>query len=439
MNALASAVENRSEKDRNIENIVVKKVLMRVLPLLMLGYFISFMDRVNIGFAAVQMNNALGFTSAVYGIGAGIFFVGYFLFEVPSNLALHRFGARIWIARIMISWGLISGLTAFIVGEYSFLTIRFFLGMAEAGFFPGVVYYFTYWLPAKNRAKVLSIFYLAVPFAVVFGSLISSPLLMMHGILGLEGWQWLFLIEALPAVLLGIYIFFRLKDKPEQADWLTQDEKQWLAEALDKEKAVLAMPEKHRLRKVFSDPRVLKLSAIYFGMNFAGVGLIMFLPQIVTGFGSAISWVGVISGIPYFVAALCLPFLGRYSDRHPGNRAVHSGCSAAAVAIGLALCVFITNPVFMLLFICVAAIGIYSFAPPFWALCSNLFAGSASAAAIAAINSVGNLSGFASPFVMGWLKDTTGSFALSLLAIAAGPTLAAIGLVLMNISKKAIR
>ncbi|MFT4464282.1 MAG: MFS transporter [Sodalis sp. (in: enterobacteria)] len=177
----------------------------------MLGYFIAFMDCVNIGFAAVQMNASLGFTSAVYRVRAGIFFIGYFLFEVPSNLAMHRFGARVWIARIMITWGLISGLTAFVTGEYSFFTIRFLLGMAEAGFFPGVVYYFSYWLPAKNRAKVLSVFYLAVPFAVVFGSLISAPLLMMHGIGGLEGWQWLFIIEALPVVILGIYLFFRYK------------------------------------------------------------------------------------------------------------------------------------------------------------------------------------------------------------------------------------
>ncbi|MBT9431535.1 MFS transporter [Candidatus Sodalis endolongispinus] len=268
-----------------------------------------------------------------------------------------------WIARIMITWGIISGMTAFISGEYSFFTIRFLLGMAEAGFFPGVVYYFSYWLPAKNRARVLSVFYLAVPFAVVFGSLISAPLLMMHGVGGLEGWQWLFIIEALPAFILGIYLFFRLKDKPEQATWLDDEEKAWLTATLNSEKANLATPGQHRLGKVFADPRVIKLSLVYFGMNFAGVGLIMFLPQIVAGFGSAISWVGVIAAIPYFVAAVLLPFIGRYSDRHPGNRALQSGCSAAAVAIGLALCVFISNPVAMLLLICLAAIGIYAFGP----------------------------------------------------------------------------
>ncbi|CAJ0990815.1 Putative tartrate transporter [Sodalis praecaptivus] len=429
MNTLASVAGKRSD---DIESKVVKKIMLRILPFLMLGYFIAFMDRVNIGFAAVQMNASLGFTSAVYGVGAGIFFIGYFLFEVPSNLAMHRFGARVWIARIMITWGLISGLTVFVRGEYSFFIIRFLLGMAEAGFFPGVVYYFSYWLLAKNRAKVLSVFYLAVPFAVVFGSLISAPLLMMHGLGGLEGWQWLFIIEALPAVILGVYLFFRLKDKPEQATWLDDEEKAWLTETLNNEKANLATPGQHRLGQVFSDPRVIKLSLVYFGMNFAGVGLIMFLPQIVAGFGSALSWVGVIAAIPYFVAAVLLPLIGRYSDRHPGNRAVHSGCSAAAVAIGLALCVFISHPVVMLLLICLAAVGIYAFAPPFWALCSNLFAGSASAEAIAVINSVGNLGGFAGPFVMGWLRDTTGSFAFSLLAIAAGPALAAIGLELMK-------
>lgn len=409
---------------------IVSKILWRILPILMLGYFVAFIDRVNVGFAATEMNKDLGFTAAVYGIGSGIFFVGYFLFEVPSNLALHRFGARLWIARIMITWGVISGAMALVNGQWSFYLVRFLLGVAEAGFFPGIVFYLTLWLPAKERAKVLGIFYLAIPFAVVFGAMVSSPLLLLDGTLGLRGWQWLFVVEAIPAVLLGLFILGYLDNEPRHATWLDTEEKRWLQAEIAKDKMEVVSTEKHGIGAVLMNRQVLKFSAIYFCMNFAGVGLVMFLPLIVSGFGVSHLWAGVVTAIPYAAAAVVLPLWGRYSDKHQQSRTLHSAASAFLVAAGLATALLTGNPAFMLVSISGAAIGIYAFAPPFWALTSTFFTGAASATAIAAINSVGNLSGFVSPFVMGWLKDSTGSFEMSLLAIALGPAIAGLWLAL---------
>jgi MFS transporter, ACS family, tartrate transporter len=408
------------------EQAVMSKVFRRLLPVLMICYFIAFLDRVNVGFAATMLNRDLGFSASVYGFGAGIFFISYFLFEVPSNLALHRFGARKWIARIMITWGIIAGATAWVVGPNSFYGVRFLLGAAEAGFFPGVVYYITLWLPSAYRARMIGIFYVASPVAIALGALISAPLLWLDGTLGIAGWKWLFVGEAIPAVIMAGVFYLVMQDGPEDASWLSVAEKALLKARLEEDRRLNVPPGHMSLGEVFVHPGIVWLSAIYFGMNLAGVGLAMFLPQIVAGFGTGIGWTAVVTSIPYFCAAVALPFWGRYSDAHSSSRQRHCAAGAAALALSLAVCVFIKSPVVMMLFICIAAVGVYAFATPFFTLSSTLLTGSASAAGLAIINSVGNLSGFAGPYVMGWVRDTTGSFTIGLLAVAIGPTFAAI-------------
>lgn len=425
-----------SAAENSLEDRTVRKIIFKIVPVLMVAYFIAFIDRVNIGFAAAEMNADLGLSTAIYGLGAGVFFIGYFLFEIPSNAALHKFGARVWIARIMITWGIISACSALIQGEKSFFLIRFLLGVAEAGFFPGIIYYLSTWLPTRHRAKILGIFYLAIPLAIVFGSVISSPLLLLDGLSDLKGWQWLFIVEAAPAVLVGAYIFFRMDDKPENANWLSPEEKVFLSNTL-KEKARLTVSAEKRngLAVMFKDRRVLYLGAIYFCMNFTGVGLVMFLPLIVSGFDPSHNFSGVIAAVPYAVVACLLPFIGRLSDRYSHNRHVHCIIAALMVFAGLTLATTISSPVMMLTFISVAAIGIYAFALPFWAYSSGFFSGSYAAVAIAAVNSVGNLSGFLSPYVMGILKDTTGSFHSALICIALGPLISALLFVIFKRAK----
>lgn len=415
-----------SAAENSLEDKTVRKIIFKIVPVLMMAYFIAFIDRVNIGFAAAEMNADLGLSTAIYGLGAGVFFIGYFLFEIPSNAALHKFGARVWIARIMITWGVISASSALIQGEKSFFLIRFLLGVAEAGFFPGIIYYLSTWLPTRHRAKVLGIFYLAIPLAIVFGSVISAPLLLLDGLSGLKGWQWLFIVEAVPAVLVGAYIFFRMADKPDNAAWLTPEEKAFISSTLSEEARRTVTAEKRNgLAVMFKDRRVVYLSAIYFCMNFAGVGLVMFLPLIVSGFDSSHKFSGVIAAVPYAVVACLLPFIGRLSDRYSHNRHVHCIIAALMVFAGLTLATTTSNPVIMLTFISIAAIGIYAFALPFWAYSSGFFSGAYAAVAIAAVNSVGNLSGFLSPYVMGLLKDSTNSFNSALICIALGPLISA--------------
>jgi ACS family tartrate transporter-like MFS transporter len=305
------------------------------------------------------------------------------------------------------------------------------LGAAEAGFFPGVVYYLTFWLPSAYRARLLGIFYVAIPVAVVIGSIISAPILRLEGVLGLHGWQWLFVIQAAPAILLGIAFWAFMPDGPADAAWLQPDERADLLARIEEDRVRNNPAEHESVLQALTHPGIVKLSCIYFGMNLAGVGLVLFLPQIVAGFGAGPNWSPLITGIPYLLAAIFLPFWGRFSDRS-GKRRQHAAFGAACVCLGLGLCVTVGNPIVMLVLISVAAIGVYAFAPPFWALSSTLLTGSAAAAGLAAINSVGNLSGFLGPFLMGWIRDSTGSFSIGLLTIAIGPALAAIALVAMS-------
>ncbi|MBV1704193.1 MAG: MFS transporter [Hyphomicrobiales bacterium] len=386
----------------------LRKATWRIVPFTMLLYFVAFVDRVNIGFAGLTMNKDLGFDSSVFGIGAGIFFLGYFLFEVPSNLALERVGARIWIARVMVTWALFSAAMVFVRGATSFYVLRFLLGAAEAGFFPGVILYLTYWFPARRRAAVTAWFMAAVPISTAVGSPISAALLGLHGFLGLAGWQWMFLLEAAPAALLGIACLHWLTDRPEDATWLGADERDWLVRTMEAERA--ANPAAHRsLWRGLADPRVLALSLVYFGTSAGLYTLGIWSPQIIKGFGLTTMQVGWVNAIPAVVSVAAMVAWGRNSDR-TGERTWHVVIACAVGAGGLVFAGFATSAAAVVLALTVVNVGVSASKPPLWSMPTKFLAGPAAAAGIATINAVGNLGGFVGPAMIGWIKRATGGF-----------------------------
>lgn len=421
---------------QEVEKRTISRISWRLVPYIMLLYFVAFLDRVNIGFASLTMNQDLGFSSTVFGIGAGIFFVGYFLFEVPSNLILHKVGARIWIARVMVTWGLVSGCMAFVKGETSFYVLRFLLGVAEAGFFPGIILYLSYWFPAKNRASVTALFMAAAPISTALGSPISGALLEMHGFAGLAGWQWMFLLEAVPAVLLGVVTFFFLTDKPAKATWLAEDERQWLVATMEAEEAGRS-PSKgaHNPLKALADPRVLALSLVYFGTSAGLYTLGIWSPQIIKSFGLSSFETGFVNALPAVVAVIAMVLWARHSDR-TGERTWHVVIACLIAVGGLALAAESTTVVAVVLALIVVNIGISSSKPPLWSMPTMFLSGSSAAAGIATINSIGNLGGFAGPAIIGWIKDETGSFAGGLYFVAACLVLSACLILLLSRSQK---
>ncbi len=307
-----------------LETRVLRKITLRIVPFVVLLYFIAFVDRVNIGVAALTMNKDLGFSPAEFGFGAGIFFLGYFLFEVPSNLVLDKVGARIWIARVMITWGFISGAMAFVQGATSFYTLRFLLGVAEAGFFPGIILYLSYWFPARQRAAATAMFMAAAPLSTVLGSPVSGALLEMHGILGLSGWQWMFIVEAAPAIVLGVVVLFYMTDRPEKAKWLSDEERHWLVTAMNAEAAKKAGTASHSAWRGLADPRVIALSLVYFGASAGLYTLSIWAPLIIKEFGLSSLQVGFLNALPG-VAAVIPPL--------PQSRTgTWSACSIAAAS-----------------------------------------------------------------------------------------------------------
>jgi MFS transporter, ACS family, tartrate transporter len=407
------------------------KVMRRLIPLLMVCYFTAYLDRVNVGFAALTMNKALGFSAAVFGLGSGIFFVGYFLFEIPSNLILAKVGARRWIARILITWGVISGLTAFVWGEWSFYGIRFVLGLAEAGFYPGIILYLTWWFPSCYRSRIIGVFMTAIPISIILGSIVSSQLLRLDGWFGLQGWQWLFILEAIPPIILGVVVMVYLTDGPAQANWLRPDQRRWLAERLESERAQRESIHHYALRETFLNPRVWLLTLVYFGQNVSGYGIVLFLPQIVSKFGASIGQVGLITAIPYVFGAIAMVAWGLHSDR-TGERSKHAAAACLLAFAGLAVCVFIDDPVIMMVALVLAQMGQPSIAPTFWTLPTAMLSGTAAAGGIAMINAVGNLGGFLGPSLIGLIKDATGSFSLGLLVISMGALLGAVVLLALG-------
>jgi len=399
----------------------IRKVKRRVLPLIVFLYFIAFLDRNNVGFAKLTMSEDIGLSATAYGLGAGIFFIGYALFEIPSNAGMLRFGARKWIARILLTWGFFATIMATVQGEITFYVIRFLLGAAEAGFFPAIILYLTFWFPARQRVAVLGIFILAQPLANAIGAPISAQLLKLDGLLGLAGWQWMYIIEGVPAMLMGIVAYKAMTDYPKDAMWLAVEERTWLQKKMDSEDAAKGSGHKHSFMAGLKDPRALVFAALYFGLVMGIYGLSLWLPSIVKAMGDlSTTQVGWIVPIPYVCAAAFVYFWSRHSDR-TGERVGHASGAMLLGACGLVASGFLiqTSPVLALAAICVGAMGIFAAISPFWELPSAALAGAAAASGIALINSLGNLGGFVSPYAVGVLVDKTGDSKYGLLLLAA--------------------
>ncbi|CAN5147996.1 MFS transporter [soil metagenome] len=434
----------------DVETSTMKRVMTRVVPLLIISYIVSYLDRVNVGFAALTMNRDLGFSTAVYGLGASIFFISYFVLEVPSNLALNRFGARRWIARIMFSWGLISGAMGFIPqisaatgfsNEAVFYSLRLLLGAAEAGFFPGIIFYLTLWFPAQYRARVIGYFMTALPLASVIGAPLSGWLLGLGdnaGGGGMAGWQWMFILEAIPAIVLSAVILFWLTDLPKDATWLEPRQREWLTRTLasEAEETNAAAGSNHiGIFKALTHPIVLLLGLVYFSVVMMNYTLGFFLPTIIKGFGLSNLQTGFAAAVPALVGAISMVVWGRRSDRR-GERKWHLVFALAVGAVCFGLAGVFESPWLIMLSFSIAAFGIYGSQPVFWTFPSTFLTGGAAAAGIAVINSMANLSGFFGANIMARVKDATGSFNDGLL-LAAG--LAAISAIAVAVALRQAR
>ncbi|MFF2853537.1 MFS transporter [Peribacillus sp. NPDC058002] len=391
-----------------LENRTVRKVTRRIVPFIFLLYIVAYLDRANIGYAGLEMNKELGLTSEVFGIVAGIFFLGYFIFEVPSNILLQKYGARVWIARILVTWGIISVATGFAQNDTQLYFIRFFLGVAEAGFFPGIILYFTYWFRAKERAVTISMFSMAIPVSYIIGAPLSTWIMDNINWMDISGWRWMFILEGVPAFLLGIATYFLLTERPKDAKWLTKEEKQWLSDELDKEKDLVKTEKGHI--EALKNPKVWYLSLIHFVFLTGSLGVGYWMPQIIKGFSDVLTntQIGLIATIPYITAAILMTFWSKRSDRK-GERILHSALPLLLAAVALLGAGYVSNPYAAMLFITIALTGLYSFKGPFWALPSMVLSHATMAVGVAVINSVGNLGGFIGPYVVGMLKDSTGS------------------------------
>jgi MFS family permease len=403
-----------------------RKVFWRLMPFLMLCYAASYMDRVNIGFAKLQMQQDLGFSDTVFGLGSGVFFIGYFLFEVPSNILMHRIGARVWIARIMITWGLLSGAFIWVHGVPAFYGLRFVLGLAEAGFYPGVILYLTYWFPAQWRGRVISVLMSAIPVSSIFGNPLSGWVMdAMNHVAGAPGWKWMFVVEAAPAVLVGIAALLCLDNSILEARWLDADEKRVLAEAVAEDRR-LQTDGVHGALDAFRDPRVWLMCLIYFCFVLGQYGLNFWMPTLLQTAGvKGATAIGLVSAIPYIVTLAMMNVLGVSADRRRERR-WHLVIPALIGAVGFVVAPTAPNVGIAVAALSLAAAGAISCAPLFWSLPTAFLAGAAAAAGIAVVNSVGNLAGFVAPYLIGYAKDSTGSAAAGLYAIAAGLVVGAV-------------
>jgi MFS transporter, ACS family, tartrate transporter len=416
----------------------VRKAMWRLLPFLGFCYFLNYVDRTNVGFAALTMNKDLGLSATAYGLGAGLFFVAYFFFEVPSNVILHKVGARVWIARIMITWGIIASATAFVQGETSFYIVRLLLGAAEAGFFPGIILYLTYWFPRVQRAKVVALFFLAVPVSTVVGSPISTLLIQNgDGVWGFDaGWRFMFFMEGLPSIVVGVLVLFLLTDRPRKAKWLSAEEREALENKIAAEDTA-QVQHTTGIREGLKDSRVVGLSFVYFGIVFGSYVLSFFLPQVVSdlqerfGIKFSIAQIGLITAIPYAIACVVMILNARHSDR-TGERRLHVAVPAFIGAAGVAVALFLDSPYLIIAALTLTAVGVNAAIPVFWQLPSTFLTGVGAAAGIAMINSFGNIGGFAGPYLTGWLRDLTGNnksgfFVVAGLMVMAGIVVLVVG------------
>ena len=416
-----------------LETKAYSKVLWRLIPFLFLCYVVAYLDRVNVGFAKLQMLADLKFSDTVYGFGAGIFFIGYFLFEVPSNIILHRTGARIWIARIMITWGLISSAMLFVTTPESFYVLRFLLWVSEAGFFPGIILYLTYWFPAERRGRVVALFMTAIALSGVIGGPLSGWIMQAFaGVNGWAGWQWLFLLEGLPSIVVGIWVIFYLDDSIEGAKWLSTEEKQVLSDRIAHDKRDVV---DHGVAHTFANPKVWLMALIYFSFIMGLYGVSFWLPQLIKTMGvKDVFNVGLLTAIPYGFAAVVMLLVGRSSDRS-GERRWHTALMAIMGGVGLIFAgLFSDSTVIGIAALSIATAGILTSLPMLWTMPTAFLGGAAAAAGIAIINSIGNLAGFVSPFMVGYIKDATGSPTLGLYFIAVSLFIGAL-LVLVFVKK----
>ena len=412
--------------DEAVGRRTIAIVRRRLIPFMFLLYIVAYLDRINVGFAALQMNQDLGFSDAVYGLGAGIFFLGYVVFEIPSNLILHRVGARVWIARIMITWGFVSAAMMFVQSAAMFYALRLLLGISEAGFFPGMLFYLTRWFPERERARAVALFMTATAVAGLIGGPISGAMLQLNGVAGLAGWQWLFVLEGLPAVVLGVVVWFYLAEGPEDATWLGAVERAWLTDALKRERDATGARERYTARSALLSGRIWALGALYFLLVTAMYGVAFWLPQIVrnlSGFGDFA--VGLASALPYLAAAISMVPVARHSDR-TGERRWHVAVPCALGGLAMIATAYAGNPVAGLALLSCGAIGIWSALGPCWALPMRVLSGPAAAAGLALINSIGNIGGFVGPSLVGVARQATNSFEGGLLVIAASMIGAAI-------------
>lgn len=423
---------NTPDIDDKALHSAYRKTAWRIIPLLIVCYLVAYLDRVNVGFAKLQMLDDLKFSDAVYGLGAGVFFVGYLMFEIPSNIALHRYGARRWIARIMMTWGLLSAAMMFIQTPMSFYVLRFLIGIAEAGFFPGIIFYLTTWFPSHRRGVMISLFIAALPISSMLGSLISGWIMQsLDGVAGYAGWQWLFVIEGLPAVLLGAAVFFLLRDRIADAQWLSAEEKRGMQAALDRE--ARGKPQ-HSLRDGLLNPKIWLLGAVYFCLVLGQYVISFWMPTIIRNSGVAEPWaIGMLTAIPYSVAAISMVLVGRSSDRHREYRwhlAICACIGAGGVIFGT---LFGKSLLLAMLGLTIGTAAMISSLPVFWGMPTAVVGGAAAAAGIALINSLGNVAGFFSTIVVGWLTQITGSTQVAMYFMAGALVLG--GLLGLSVSR----
>ncbi|MFP7207903.1 MFS transporter [Bacillus safensis] len=405
----------------NFEKKTIRKVTRRIIPLLFLLYIISYLDRANVGYAALEMNEALGLTSKMFGLVTGIFFIGYFLFEVPSNILMQKFGARVWITRILFTWGIISMATGFAQNATQLYIIRFLLGIAEAGLFPGIILYLTYWFRAKERASTIAMFMTAIAVSYIIGAPVSTLIIDHIHWMNVPGWRWMFIIEGAPAVILGFVTYFYLTDRPEQANWLTAEEKNWLISELRKDEELREkkgqQTSSHKTALI--DPKLWYLALIYFVYTAGTLGVGYWMPQIIKGLSSYLSntQIGFIATIPYIIASIVMNYWSRRSDR-TGERRMHTALPLLVAGLTLLSVGMVSNPFIAMIFITISLAAMYCFKGPFWSLPTMILSPATVAVGIAVINSIGNLGGFVGPYAVGWLKDATGKMQAGLIFLS---------------------
>jgi len=426
-----------------LEEQTIKRISKRIIPFLVILFVMAFLDRTNIGFAALHMNDAIGITQTIFGLGAGIFFLGYFIAEVPSNILLHRFGARIWIARIMITWGIIAAMMGFIQNGTQFIVLRFLLGIAEAGFFPGVIFYLTLWFPARYRARVFATFYLGLPIAQIIGAPISVGLMQWGDTIGYEGWRLMYILEGIPSIILGIVCLKYLTNTPKEAQWLSTEQRTWLMSTLEREEREKEKTEDSNLTKgemikqVFKNPLVWIMAMVYFGITSGSNAMFFFLPSVLESFrntfGMEITLIqnGMLTAIPYAFAAVGMILWSRRSDRKQ-ERYKHGACAALMAAIAITIALVVNQPWAIIVGFIFLAIGVFSAINIFWTLPGQTLTGVGAAAGIGLINSVGNLSGFTGPYLTGYLYTTTGNYTIAFLVIASFVAMGGLGLLLLG-------